>query len=225
MLAARTGRSEEGRKALAWLCEAYWYPIYAFIRRQGHDPEDARDLAQGYFARLLERRDLQDVDPALGRFRSFLLASVRHFLSNERDRERAKKRVPEKPLLSLYADMAEDRYRIEPVDALTPEMLFERKWAATVLERALGRLAAEWAGGERGRRFEALRTQLTGEKPTESYREAATDLGMTEEAVKMTVQRLRKRYSELVREEVAQTVRDPQDLDGETRYLFGVLGA
>jgi RNA polymerase sigma-70 factor (ECF subfamily) len=225
VLAARTGRSSEGRKALAWLCEAYWYPIYAFVRRQGYNPEDARDLTQGYFARLLERRDLEDVDPALGRFRSFLLASVRHYLSNERDRERAKKRAPERPLLSLYADMAEDRYRVEPVDELTPELLFERKWAMTVLERALARLAEDWKGGERGRRFERLRSQLTGEEPTEPYRDAAADLGMTEDAVKMTVQRLRKRYSELVREEVSHTIRNPGDLDGETRHVFRALGA
>ncbi len=120
--------------------------------------------------------------------------------------------------------MAEDRYRIEPADELTPEMLFERKWATTVLERALARLAEEWKDGERRRRFDQLRSQLTGEQPSESYREAAAELGMTEDAVKMTVSRLRRRYSELLREEVAHTIRDPKDLDGETRYLFGVLG-
>ena len=223
-MAARTGHSAEGRKALAWLCEAYWYPVYAYVRRQGYNPEDARDLTQGYFARLLERGDLQDVDPALGRFRSFLLASVRHHLSNERDRERAQKRSPEKPLLSLYSEMAEDRYRVEPADELTPEVLFERKWAMTVLERALARLAEDWKGGERGRRFERLRSQLTGEQPAERYRDAAAELGMTEDAVKMTVQRLRKRYSELVREEVSHTIRYPEDLDSETRHLFRVLG-
>jgi RNA polymerase sigma factor (sigma-70 family) len=223
VLAARTGRSEEGRKALAWLCEAYWYPIYAFIRRQGHDPEGARDLAQGYFARLLERGDLQDVDPALGRFRSFLLASVRHFLSNERDRERARKRAPEKPLLSLYADMAEDRYRIEPVDALTPEMLFERKWAATVLERSLTRLREEWRGGERQNRFERLGAYLTGDEPAASYADAGRSLGMTEESVRVTVHRLRRRLGELLRQEVLQTVRASGDLDAEVRYVLTVL--
>ena len=150
---------------------------------------------------------------------------MRHFLSNERDRERAKKRSPGQPLLSLYSEMAEDRYRVEPADTLTPETLFERKWAATVLERALARLGEEWSGGERQRRFESLRSQLTGERPADSYRDVAGELGMTEDAVKMTVQRLRRRYSELIREEVAQTIRDPGDLDGETRYLLGVLGA
>jgi RNA polymerase sigma-70 factor (ECF subfamily) len=224
VLAARTGQSAEGRKALAWLCEAYWYPIYAYVRRQGYAPEDARDLTQGYFARLLERGDLQDVDPALGRFRSFLLASVRHHLSNERDRERAKKRAPERPLLSLYADMAEDRYRVEPADAATPEMLFERKWASTVLERALARLREEWSGGERQRRFERLGGYLTGEEPAAPYAEAGRALGMTEESVRVAVHRLRRRLGDLLREEVAQTIRDVSDLDAEVRYVLGVLG-
>lgn len=224
VLAARTGHGPEGKKALAWLCEAYWYPIYAYVRRQGYGPEDARDLTQGYFARLLERRDLQDVDPALGRFRSFLLASVGHFLSKERDRDRAQKRAPEKPLLSLYADMAEDRYRVEPVDELTPEMLFERKWASTVFERSLTRLQSEWAGGERQNRFERLSGYLTGEEPAPAYGDAGRVLGMSEEAVGVAVHRLRRRLGELLREEVAQTVQDGGSLEQEVRYVLGVLG-
>src|SRR5262249_41550325 len=128
VLAARDATGIESREALEALCSAYWFPLYAFIRRQGFGEEEARDLTQGYFTRILERRDLEDVRPELGRFRSFLLASVRHFLSNERDRERAKRRFPDRPLLSLDARDAEGRYRVEPADDLTPEALFERKW-------------------------------------------------------------------------------------------------
>jgi RNA polymerase sigma-70 factor (ECF subfamily) len=224
VLAARTGHSTESRRALAWLCEAYWYPLYAFIRRQGYDPEDARDLTQGYLASLLERGDLRDVRPELGRFRSFLLASVRHYLANERRREHAKKRSPGRPLLSLYADMAEDRYRVEPADELTPEVLFERKWAATVFDRAVSRLGNEWGDGVRARKFEKLRGYLTGDDSA-SYLEAAGALAMTEDAVKATVHRLRRRFGELLREEIAQTVRDPKDVDDEIRYLLDVLAA
>src|SRR5262249_10612478 len=160
---------------------------------------------------------LEDVRPELGRFRSFLLASVRHFLSNERDRERAKKRFPDRPLLSLDARDAEGRYRVEPADDLTPEALFERKWALTVLGRASERLRGEWGGEDRAARFEALRGYLTdGAGPP--YRALGEALGMSEEAVKISVHRLRRRFGELVREEVAATVRDRSDVDAEIRY-------
>lgn len=224
VLAARTGQSTESRSALARLCEAYWFPLYSFIRRQGYGAEEARDLTQGYFARLLERGDLKDVSPELGRFRSFLLASVKHFLSNERERERARKRSPGQPLISLDAGVAEDRYRIEPADALTPETLFERKWAMTVLERALERLGEEWGDAERARRFEKLRGFLLGDAPSASYRQVGDELGMTEDEVKVEVHRLRRRFGELLRGEIAHTVRDPKDVDEEIRYLLGVLG-
>jgi RNA polymerase sigma factor (sigma-70 family) len=223
VLAARTGRSAESRNALEALCDAYWFPLYAFIRRQGYAAEEARDLTQGYFARLIERRDLEDVRPELGRFRSFLLASVKHFLSNELDRERAKKRSPGPPLVSLDAQDAEVRYRFEPVDALTPETLFERKWALTVLERTLGRLGEEWNEGQRAQRFEALRTHLSGDAPAASYRDVGETLGMSEDAVKITVHRLRRRFGELLRDEIADTVREPGEVDDEIRYLLGVL--
>ncbi|MFY9551391.1 MAG: sigma-70 family RNA polymerase sigma factor [Thermoanaerobaculia bacterium] len=223
VLAARSGESVESRNALEALCAAYWYPLYAFVRRQGYGAEAASDLTQGYFARLLERRDLKQVDPSLGRFRSFLLASVKHFLSNELDRERAKKRSPDRPLLSLDAEGAEDRYRVEPTDELTPETLFERKWAATVLERTLTRLGQEWTGGERWKRFEKLRGHLSGDVPASSYRELGVSLDMTEDAVKVTVHRLRRRFGDLLRQEIADTVREPGDVDDEIRYLLGVL--
>lgn len=225
VLAARSGQSTESRSALAQLCEAYWYPLYAFVRRQGYGPEEACDLTQGYFARLIEREDLRQVDPDRGRFRSFLLASMKHFLANERDREKAKKRSPGQPLLSLDAEAAEGKFRIEPAGGLSPETLYEKKWATTVLDRALERLRAEWSGDERQRRFETLRGHLVGDTKTSSHREAAQALGMTEEAVKVTVHRMRFRFAELLRVEIAHTLRDPSDVDEEIRHLFDVLGA
>jgi RNA polymerase sigma-70 factor (ECF subfamily) len=224
VLAAQAGESTQSRRALGELCEAYWFPLYAFVRRQGYSAEDARDLTQGYFARLLEKEDLKDVDPHLGRFRAFLLASLKHFLSNARDRARAKKRSPEKPLLELDSRTAEERFSIEPADDLTPQDLFERKWAMTVLERTLERLGREWSDGDRARRFEKLRGYLTDEDPGGSYRETAGELGISEDAVKVAVHRLRRRYGELLREEIAQTVTDPREIDDEIRYLLGVLG-
>ncbi len=223
VLAARTGESPESRSALEQLCNAYWFPIYAFVRRQGYGVEEARDLTQGYFARLLERKDLQQVRPELGHFRSFLLASVKHFLSNELDRERAKKRDPGPPLLSLDARDAEGRYRFEPADDLTPEALFERKWALTVLERSSARLRDEWSEGESKRRFEALQVYLTGDDESPSYREVAESLGMLEGAVRVAVHRLRRRFGEVIREEVGDTVREPSDVDDEIRELLCVL--
>jgi RNA polymerase sigma factor (sigma-70 family) len=225
VLAAAKGEGAASRDALGSLCEAYWYPVYAFVRRQGFGAEEARDLTQGYFTRLIEHRGLKNVRPELGRFRSFLLASVRHYLSNERDREQARKRAPEKPLVPLDAQSAEDRYQAEPEDALTPETVFEQKWAMTVFERALLRLRAEWIGDEKSRRFLAFRRFLTGDEPAPSYRELAPELGMTEDAVKVSVHRLRQRYGELLREEIGQTVNDPADVDDELRHLLSVRKA
>jgi RNA polymerase sigma factor (sigma-70 family) len=221
VLAAARGEGEGSRDALSSLCEDYWYPVYAFVRRQGFGAEEARDLTQGYFARLIERGGLQSVRPELGRFRSFLLASVRHYLSNERDRDHARKRAPEKPLVSLDAS-AEDRYLSEPADTVTPEIVFEQKWAWTVFERTLRRLRAEWIGDERMRRFRALSRALTGEEPAPSYRELASALEMTEDAVKVTVHRLRQRFGELLRDEIAQTVNDPAEVDDELHHLLSV---
>ena len=225
VLAAGTGQSPESRVALEELCGAYWFPLYAFIRRQGYGADEARDLTQGYFARLLERRDLRQVRPELGRFRSFLLVSIQHFLSNELDRERAQKRGKGVPTVSLDAREAEDRYAAEPAKAATPEILFERKWAATVLDRTLGRLEVEWAGDERAPRFRALRGHLAGDGDAASYREIGASLGMSEDAVKTTVHRLRRRFGELLRSEIANTVRDPRDVDDEIRHLLTVLNA
>jgi len=223
VLAARTGESEESRDALEKLCEAYWFPLYAFIRRKGYAAEEARDLTQGYFAKLLERRDLRQVRPELGRFRSFLLASVEHFLSNELDRERAKKRRPGGGWISLDIREAEDRYAMEPADTLTPESLFERKWAGTVLSRTFAKLEADWTAQERSDRIQALSGFIVGEETAASYREVGDALGMSENAVKAAVHRLRKRFGQFLREEISQTVRDPRDVDDEIRHLLGAV--
>ncbi|HLE69127.1 MAG TPA: sigma-70 family RNA polymerase sigma factor, partial [Vicinamibacteria bacterium] len=146
------------------MCKSYWYPLYAFVRRQGHGPEEARDLTQGYFAQLLEKGYLEDFDPSLGRFRVFLKASVKNFLSKERDKAHAWKRGGHAHIVSLSADEVEGRYRYEPADRLTPEEIFERRWALTLLERALGKLRKEFEDGDRGKEFEKLKGYLTGEE-------------------------------------------------------------
>ena len=223
VLAAGRGDSTKSRQALAALCEAYWYPIYAFVRRQGYDADKARDLTQGYFLQLLEKEFLSDLHPEFGRFRAFLVVSVRHFLSNELDRERALKRGGGQVPIALDVDTAEGRYRIEPVDSLTPEKLFERRWAMTVLERALERLRAESERAGETARLDRLKAYLTGDEPASSYRAAAAELGMTEPAIKTAVHRLRKRFGEHLRAEIAETVAGPDQVDGEVRHLLSVL--
>ncbi len=223
VLAAGRGDSTKTRQALAALCEAYWYPLYAFVRRQGYDSEQSRDLTQGYFLQLLEKDFLADVRPELGRFRAFLIASVKHFLSNERDRERALKRGGGQPPIRLDAVEAEDRYRFEPVDALTPEKLFERRWATVVLERALESLRLDSERNGEADRFGRLKAYLTGAELASSYRDAAGDLGLSEAAVKTAVHRLRRRYGEFLRAEIAQTVADPREVDEEIRYLLSTM--
>jgi RNA polymerase sigma-70 factor (ECF subfamily) len=163
VLASREAPSSESRQALEGLCKAYWYPLYAFVRRQGNPPEESRDLTQAYFAQLLEKVYLEDFDPSLGRFRVFLKASVKNFLSKERDKSHASKRGGQASILSLSADEVEGRYRFEPVDQLTPEEVFERRWALTLLERVMERLKVEMTGATRGEEFEKLRGSLTGE--------------------------------------------------------------
>ncbi len=222
VIAARGGDSK-GREALSTLCQDYWHPIYAFIRRQGYAAEEARDLTQGYFVLLLEKSVLHDFRPTQGRFRSFLLASVRHFLSDARDRERAAKRGAGQAAIPLDEVVAEESYRREPHTELTPEEIFERRWAFTVIDRAVRRLRDDSARRGTLEQFERLHPFLTG-AGSDSYREAGSALGMTEGAVKVAVHRLRRRYGEMLRREVEETVVDPADVDGEIRYLLEVIG-
>lgn len=225
VLAAGESGSAGSREALAKLCETYWYPLYAFARRWGHTADEAQDLTQEFFTRLLEKHYLGDVRPERGRFRSFLLASLKHFLLNERDRVLAQKRGGGHAPIPLEIDTAEGRYRLEPPDTATPERIYERRWALTLLDRVLARLRDEYEGSNRGRLFEALKGFLTGQSATPKYAEVGTALDMTEGAVKVAVHRLRRRFGELLRDEIADTVADPADIEDEIRYLFKVLGA
>ena len=222
MLAAGRGPASRSREALATLCESYWYPVYAFVRRLGHSAADAEDLTQAFFARLLEKDFVGAADPERGRFRSFLLASVKHFLANERDRETALKRGGGAAVVSL--DDAERRYRREPSHGLTPERAFERRWALTLLERTLAALREEQERAGHAERFTRLKCFLTGEGGAPSHAEVAAELGMTEGAVKVAVHRLRRRYRELLRAEIAETIADPSAVDDELRELFVALG-
>jgi DNA-directed RNA polymerase specialized sigma24 family protein len=220
---AEGGLSREAHTALASLCEAYWQPLYRYALVRGYTAEDARDLTQGYFALLLEKHYLADVRPREGRFRSFLLSSFMNFVSKERDRTRALKRGGGKVLVPLDAWPPGDGLPREAVDGLTPEIVFERQWALAVLERALERLRRDSVAAGKEAEFERLSAYLTGREPREPYRDIALDLGTNEDAIKATVHRLRRRYGRLLREEIAATVADPQDVDDELRHLLSVV--
>jgi RNA polymerase sigma factor (sigma-70 family) len=216
--------SEAARDALGTLCETYWYPVYAFVRRSGCNADEARDVTQDFFARLLEKRDLGMADPARGRFRGFLLGSVRHFLSNERDRARALKRGGGQSPLSIDQTDAEGRYAIEPADPSTPETLFMRHWALTVLDASMRRLADEYAAQGKQLVFDRLRPALTGAETGVSRREMAAELGMSENALNVVLHRMRRRFRHKLKEEVAQTLVDPSDTDDELGRLMAALG-
>lgn len=224
VLKAGSGDTTGCREALSALCETYWYPVYAFVRRSGASAEDAEDLTQAYFARFLEKRFLDDVRPERGRFRSFLLVSVRNFLHNERDRERAQKRGGGRSPLPLHGEEGEARYEREPVDAVTPEVLFERAWVRAVLDRALDRLEAESERELRGERFARLRPFLTGDGPEATYAEIAREWGVGDSAVRVAVHRLRRRFGAVLRDEVGRTVEDPAEVEEEIRHLLAVAG-
>jgi RNA polymerase sigma-70 factor (ECF subfamily) len=223
--ATRGSDPEAARAALATLCEAYWYPLYAFIRRWGADPDTARDLTQAFLASLLERRDIEQVRPERGRFRTFLLASVKHFLMNEAARSRAMKRGGGVAPIPLAFDDAEGRYQFEPVDETTPETLYERRWALTVLERVIATVQARWQQSGRGAEFETLKASLLGEGPPGGYAAAAAQLGMTEGAVKTAIHRLRKTFRTELKAAIAETVSDPADVEEELTYLERALRA
>ncbi|MCL4178082.1 MAG: sigma-70 family RNA polymerase sigma factor [Verrucomicrobia bacterium] len=222
MLAAGQTDAPQAGEALEKLCRTCWYPLYAYVRREGYGATDAQDLAQEFFARMLAKNYLGQVGPHKGKFRSFLLAALRHFLSDQRDRARAAKRGGGAEVLSLDAQEAEERYRFEPVDRMDAEKIFERRWAMTLLERALTQLRDESVAAGKAEWFERLRDFVAGDREV-SCREAAVQLGQTESAVKSAVHRLRQRYRELVRDEIAQTVADPAEIEAEIRYLITVL--
>ncbi len=223
VLAAGRENSGQAEQALSTLCQTYWYPLYAFVRRRGHGPEDARDLTQEFFARLLRQHWLGQADPRRGRFRTFLLRAMSHFLANEWDKVRAQKRGGSVEFVPLQLDSAETRYGKEPADNFTPEQAFERRWAVALLNRVLQRLQGEWEKEGKGGVFERLKPCLTGEAEQQPYAELASLLGTSEAAVKVAVHRARQQYRRLLREEIGHTVANPAEVDQEMRHLFSTL--
>jgi RNA polymerase sigma-70 factor (ECF subfamily) len=220
--AARGG--ERSRSALEALCGAYWYPIYAYVRRRVGDVHEAQDLTQSFFERLLEKGTIAAADPGRGRFRAFLLTACQRFLINEWEKARAAKRGGGRAQVSLDFGVGESRYAVEAVDSLTPERLFEQQWAVTLLGRVLDELRAECAAKGKESQFERLKEFLSGASREREYSAAAAELGMTEAAVRVAAHRLRGRYRELLRAEIAQTVENAEDVDDEIRSLFSLLG-
>lgn len=223
VLAARSWSTPDSRQALAALCEAYWSPLYAYIRRRGIQADEAQDLTQEFFTRMLEKHSLEHVAREKGRFRAFLLASLKNFLANSRRDERAAKRRPSAGIVSLDFAAAEERYRLEPLDRFSPEKLYERRWALALLEQTLEKLRGEYEKSNKTALFDRLKAYLSAGRERTSYAAAAADLDMSEGAVKVAVHRLRRRYRELLRREVAQTVAAPDELEAELRSLFDAL--
>jgi len=221
VLRAGDGAIQGSAEALETLCSAYWYPLYAFARREGNGPEEAQDLAQEFFSRLLEKNYLGMADPNRGRFRSFLLASFKHMMANERRDAARQKRGGGAVTFSLDALNPEERYGVEPAHDWTPDRLFERQWAETVLARTLDRLEADYA--DQTTRFAELKVFLVGAKGSAPYAEVAARLGVSVGALKLVVHRLRRRYAQLFRDEIAQTVGELAEVDDEIRHVFAVL--
>jgi RNA polymerase sigma-70 factor (ECF subfamily) len=208
----------ESQAALETLCEGYWFPLYAFIRRKGYDPEEAQDLTQGFFTRLLERHYLRDYHRERGRFRTFLLSSVQHFLSNERDWARAVKRC-----LDEVFETGERRYNREPRSELTPEKIFEKHWATTLLDRTFLRLNSDAVKAGTANQFDCLKGFLTGEESGIPYSQLAANMGTTEGALKVAIHRLRRRFREVLHEEISHTVSHPDQIRDEIRFLTAVV--
>ncbi len=225
VMAAGRPKSASYQQALETLCKTYWFPLYAYLRRHGCDSNQAEDYTQAFFTGLLAKGGLRLADPKRGKFRSFLLGSLKHFLSNERARARAKKRGGGRKVLSLDFENAESQYALEPRDELSPEKLFERSWALTVLARTMARLQAEAISTNKQNLFDRLKVYLTAEKSSVPYRDVAAELDIAEGAVRVAVHRLRRRYRELLRDEIAQTVTSDGQVDEEIRDLFAALGS
>lgn len=225
VLQAGNPNSPLARESLAELCRAYWYPLYAYIRRRGNVPEQAKDLTQDFFARALEKGLLAEADPNRGRFRSFLRTVCTHFLANRHDWDQARKRGGSQTVLPIDSVEAEGRYALELADDLTPERIFDRSWALTLLGRVLDQLGREYDNAGKGTTFEALRDMLSGDPELHSYSAVAARLGMSEGAARVAAHRLRRRYGDLLRQEIAATVTEPTEIDEEIKDLFDALDA
>lgn len=211
------------QQALETLCRGYWFPLYAYLRRHGYDNHQAEDYTQAFFCRVLEKQVLRLADSKRGRFRSFLLATLKNFLADEHDRARAQKRGGSRKLLSIDFNEAENQYALEPADRLSPEKLFDKSWALTVLERTMACLKTELAGKNKKELFDHLKIYLTAEKDYIPYRDTAAELNMTEAAVRTAVHRLRRHYRKSLRDEIAQTVTTEDQIDEEIDDLFAAL--
>jgi RNA polymerase sigma factor (sigma-70 family) len=220
VLKAGKDDSSIAREALEKLCRSYWYPLYAYVRRRGYNVEDAQDLTQEFFDRLLRNKGLADLKPEGAKFRSFLLTALNRFLTNQWTRAQAQKRGGQHPILSLDAESMEGRYQIEPVEKITPAELFEQRWALAVLEQVHERLRQEYVAIEKSDLFEHLQEFLAGNRVAVKYADIARLQGISEGAVKVAVHRLRKRYGELLRQEIAQTVASPDEVEDELHYLI-----
>jgi RNA polymerase sigma factor (sigma-70 family) len=223
VLAAGHSSGPGAQEALEKLCRGYWYPLYVYVRRQVQNPHDAQDLTQEFFARLLEKKYLRLADPDRGKFRGFLLKSLKHFLVNEWEKARTQKRGGRHSFIHLDADIAESRYAAEPIQTLTLDQVYEKRWAVTLIEVVLARLRETYATTDRLPIFEALKAFIWGEQTTLCYAEVAPQLGLSEGAIKVAVYRLRARYRELLRAEIAQTVATPGEVDEELQHLISVL--
>ncbi len=223
VLGAGQKQTPAASEALATLCQRYWLPMYAYVRRRVADVHQAQDLTQDFFARVIEKDVLAHASPERGRFRSFLLTSLKNFLANEHDRAQAKKRGGDRQTFSLDVTQGESRLNLEPIDTLTPERAYERQWALTLLELVMERLRAEHAVGDKLAQFELLKQTLGGERGDLTFGEIASQLQIREDHARQLAQRLKKRYRELLRQEVAETVATPDEVEDELRSLFAAL--
>ena len=223
VLAARDAEDQLAATALDELCRAYWFPLYVYVRRRGASPEDAEDLTQGYFAALIERGYLTQVDRERGKLRSFLLTTLKHYLADEWDKTRTLKRGHGQRLVSIDAANAEERYAMEPADEASPDRLFDRRWALTLLDNVLTALRADYASAGQERLFDGLKKFLAWNSASEAYRETAAELGMKENAVRVAVFRLRRRYGNLLRDQVADTVTSPDEVPAELEQLLSLM--
>ena len=225
VLTAARHAEPQAAEALEQLCRSYWYPLYAYVRKTGRTVEDSQDLTQDFFARLLEKQYLGLATPERGRFRTFLLSSLKNFLANDWNRARRQKRGGQVVFLSIDADVGENLYAAEPVETADPEKLYEKRWAGTLLDLTLNRLREDYAASGRAQLFDELKVYVWGERSDASYSEVAAHLQLSEGAVKVAVHRLRQRFRDLLRAEIANTVADAREVDEELRHLIAVIAS